>query len=134
MYLNLFCKFLVLITASLLAVLHHALALVCPTTPVYKQKLKKLCVGTDINVLWPDYTDVTKYYRCQGEDNPILESCFPNSVFNFYEQKCARCDNYVPAPECDKVSTIKNNCEKFTPAAVVPPETIDRSFLQFASV
>ncbi|XP_037819348.1 peritrophin-55-like [Lucilia sericata] len=112
---------IVAVITSLLVVAHHTLALVCPARD-YSEKIKSLCdAEKDLKVLWPDYTNATRYYRCQGLKNPILENCFPNTIFTFYQQKCTKCAEYVPAPPCGDLK--KGNCEKFTPAVVVPTPT-----------
>nr|AAC70784.1 peritrophin-30 precursor [Lucilia cuprina]AAD31510.1 peritrophin-30 [Lucilia cuprina] len=119
---------IVTVIASLLVVAHHALALVCPTTPKYNQKINNLCVAEkDLKVVWPDYTNVSNYYICQGLGNPVLQNCFPNTIFSFYQQKCTKCDKYVPAPHCKDLKNAK--CEDFAPSVPEVTTTISPCML-----
>ncbi|KAM7361965.1 peritrophin-55-like [Cochliomyia hominivorax] len=117
-----------IIATIILAIAHHVVAVKCPNTPVYNAKIDEtsLCKGNDINFLWPNYENVTQYYRCQGEANPILEQCpISYSIFDFVQQKCSRCERYIPTPECKVLETkAKIKCTKFTPST--PTEVCDK--------
>lgn len=107
--------------ATILVLSHSGWAFVCPTTPVYNEKISNLCSAGQLNVLWPNFENVNQYYRCQGAGNAVLDNCFPNTIFDFSQQKCARCEDYVPAPACKE---LKNNikCESFTPVTTKAPD------------
>ncbi|TMW47636.1 hypothetical protein DOY81_007284 [Sarcophaga bullata] len=112
--------------AILLAMAEQLLAIVCPTTPIYKQELVPDCLGANENVLWPSYEDISSYFRCQGVGNPVLASCPYKMVFNFRQQRCTGCNEYDPAPACSdlKLATGKPKCVTLTlPTTVPPPAT-----------
>lgn len=80
-----------------------AFAIVCPKIPTYEQEIipEYLCSDEKYQgILWPNYADVSTYFRCQGK-NAVLEECPLYAIFTYVEQACTRCDRYIPAEECE---------------------------------
>lgn len=105
-----------------------AFAIVCLNTPQYQEEIIPEYLCSDENyqgILWPNYANVSTYFRCQGK-NPVLEECPLYSIFTYVEQACTRCDRYIPAEnctvirpnakpvECQRINTDSNpkTCEK----------------------
>ncbi|XP_037810634.1 peritrophin-55-like [Lucilia sericata] len=115
----------VFVCALVLALAHHAFAGVCDSDVVYNSTLITPCLGNDVIVLWPNYSDFGTYYKCVEFGKPQLMKCPANTYFTYYFQQCTDCANFIPAPSCEYLAqTTDVKCVQVpTPTTAAPATT-----------
>lgn len=65
------------------------------------------CIGSEMDILWPDYDDSSRFFECIYEFTPMLMYCSKNKLFSFVHQDCVDAAYYVPPPKKEYLPTEK---------------------------
>lgn len=65
------------------------------------------CIGSEMDIKWPDYDDSGSYFECIFEYNPMKMYCVRYTVFSFIHQSCVDIEDFVYPPSKDQLPTEK---------------------------
>uniref|UniRef100_T1GHH6 Chitin-binding type-2 domain-containing protein n=1 Tax=Megaselia scalaris TaxID=36166 RepID=T1GHH6_MEGSC len=87
---------------------------------------KPVCIGSEMDIKWPDYDDITRYFECIYEYTPMLMYCYQNTAFTFIYQACVGINEYIPPPSQENLPTERPPLTTSTPVFSTPkPQTTE---------